>query len=93
MWAQAFAPAKRSLVEFKNKILMGLYHTELKKTCLLFIPKELQYESKIKAILDNQLVSMRKINTDPSAPSNNMAGFRSTYSFETEGKSMKTDEM
>ena len=72
---------------------MGLYHTELKNTCLLFIPKEPQHESEIKATLDHQLVSMRKINTDPSAPSHNMAGFRSIYSFETEGKSTKTGKM
>ena len=45
LWVQAYAPAKGCLVEFKNAMFMGLYHAELKKTCQLFMPKELQYES------------------------------------------------
>ena len=48
---------------------------------------------KIKAIQDYQLVNMRTINTDPRAPSHDMAGLRSTYSFETELKSTKTNVM
>ena len=54
---------------------------------------ELQYESEIKAILDHQLVNMRTFHTDPRAPSYYMAELRSTYSFATEGKRMKMDEM
>ena len=34
LWIQAYTPDKRSLVEFKNEMLMGLYKAELKKTCL-----------------------------------------------------------
>ena len=86
LWVQAYAPAKKSLVEFKNAMLMGLYHVELRKTCLLFMPKELQYESQIKAILDYWLVNMRRVNTDPRVPSHDMGGLRNTYSFQTEGK-------
>ncbi len=34
---------------------------ELKKICLLFKPKELQYKSEIKAVLDHQLVNVLKL--------------------------------
>ena len=47
----------------------------------------------IKAILNYQLVNIRMFNTDPRALSHGMAGLRSTYSFETEGNSTKTEEM
>jgi len=30
---------KRSLVEFKDEMLMGLYNVELKETCLFYMPK------------------------------------------------------
>ena len=43
VWIQAYAPAKRSLGEFKNAMIMGLSHMELKRTCLQFMPKVLQY--------------------------------------------------
>ena len=52
-------------VEIKDEMLMGLYNAELKETCLFFMPKELQHENEIKAVLDHQL-------------SHNMAGLRST---------------
>ena len=78
---QAYPPAKRSLIEFKNTILMRLYNTELRKTCLFFLPKEIQHENKIKAVLDNQLVNLKTYNTDPRSPSHEMAGLRITYSF------------
>ncbi len=69
-------------------MLMGLYQAELKKHAY-----GTANESEIKAILDHQLVNMRTFNTDPRAPSYYMAELRSTYSFETEGKRMKMDEM
>ena len=50
LWVQAYAPAKRSLVKFKNAMLLGLYNAELRKTCLIFMPK---HESEIKAVLDH----------------------------------------
>ena len=42
-WIQAYAPDKRSIVEFKDEILMGLFNAELKETCLFFMPKELKH--------------------------------------------------
>ena len=35
-WVQAYAQAKRSLVEFKNAMTTGLYNAELKKTCIFY---------------------------------------------------------
>ena len=52
LWVQAYAPARRSLVEFKTAMLMGLYNAELRKTCLIFMPKEIKHKSEIKAVLD-----------------------------------------
>ena len=43
------------MVEFKDEMLMGLYNAKLKKTCLFFMPEELQHENKIKTVLDSQL--------------------------------------
>ena len=74
LWVQAYAPAKRSLVEFKNAMLLGLYNAELRKTCLIFMPK---HESEIKAVLDHQLINLRTYNQDPRAPAQDMAGLRS----------------
>ena len=34
LFVQAYPPAQRSLVEFKTSMLLGLYNTELRKTCL-----------------------------------------------------------
>ena len=34
LFLQAYPPARRSLVEFKNRMLLGLYNAELRKTCL-----------------------------------------------------------
>ena len=45
LWIQAYAPDKRSIVEFKDEILMELFNAELKETCLFFMPKELQHEN------------------------------------------------
>ena len=47
----AYAPDKRSLVEFEIAMLMGLYNAELKKTPLFFMLKELQHEKEIKGFL------------------------------------------
>ena len=52
---QEYAPDKRRMVEFKDEMLMGLYNAKLKKTCLFFMPEELQHENKIKTVLDSQL--------------------------------------
>ena len=78
LWVQAYAPAKRSLVEFKNSMLR---------------PKELKHKNKIRAVLDHQLVNLRTYNIDPRAPSHDLAGLRSTYNFETVGNSTKLDEI
>ena len=43
LWIQAYAPDKRSIVEFKDEMLMVLYNAELKETCLFFMPKELKH--------------------------------------------------
>ena len=59
----------------------------------VFMPKELQHENEIKAVLDHQLVNLRKYNTDPRAPSHDMTGFMSTFSFETLGNSTRSDKM
>ena len=48
LWVQAYAPAKRSPVEFKHAMLLGLYNAELRKTCLIFMPKEIQHEKRLK---------------------------------------------
>ena len=43
---------KPTLSVFKNAIIMGrLHHMELQGTCLQFLPKDLQYEHHIKAVL------------------------------------------
>ena len=34
---------------------MGLYNAELKETFSFFMPKELQHENMIKAVLDHQI--------------------------------------
>ena len=44
LFVQAYPPARRSLVEFKTNMLMGLYNAELRKTCLTFMPKEIKHE-------------------------------------------------
>ena len=64
---QAYPPARRSLVEFKTNMLMGLYNTELRKTCLTFMPKEIKREREMKAVLDHQLINLRTYNMDPRA--------------------------
>ena len=87
LWVQAYAPARRSLTEFKNAMLLGLYNTELKKTCLMFMPRELKHESEIKAVMDHQLINLRTYHTDPRAPSQDLSGLRSTYYYEKDGKS------
>ena len=54
LFVQAYPPARRSLVEFKNSMLLGLYNAELRKTCLMFMPKEIKHKREIKAVLDHQ---------------------------------------
>lgn len=67
-------------MEFKTAMLLGLYNNaELRKTCFMFMPKEIKYEREIKAVLDHQLVNLRTYNMDPRAPAQDMAGLRSTY--------------
>ena len=79
---QAYPPARRSLVEFKNAMLLGLYNPELRKTCLMFMPKEIKHEREIKAVLDHQLVNLRTYNLDPRALAQDMAGLQSTYRYD-----------
>ena len=76
---QAYAPARMLLVEFKTNMLMGLYNADLRKTCLIFMPKEIKHEREIKAVLDHQLVNLRTYNLDPRAPAQDMSGLHSTY--------------
>ena len=47
LFVQAYHPARRSFVEFKNSMLLGLYNAELRKTCLMFMPKEIKHEREI----------------------------------------------
>ena len=56
---QAYPPARRSLVEFKTIMLLGLYNAELRKTRLMFMSKDIKHEREIKAVLDHQLVNLR----------------------------------
>ena len=65
LFVQAYPPARRSLVEFKTNVLLGLYNAELRKTCLMFMPKDIKHEREIKAVLDHQLVNLRTYNIDP----------------------------
>ena len=67
------------MVEFKNAMLLGLYNAELRKTCLMFMPKEIKHKREIKAVLDHQPMNLRTYNQDPRAPAQDMAGLRSTY--------------
>ena len=79
LFVQAYPPARRSLVEFKTNMLMGLYNADLRKTCLIFMPKEIKHEREIKAVLDHQLINLRTYNMDPRAPAQDMSGLHSTY--------------
>ena len=36
LWIQAYFPAKRTLSEFKNATILGLYHAELRKSVFTF---------------------------------------------------------
>ena len=65
LFMQAYPPARRSLVEFKTNMLLGLYNAKLKKTCLMFIPKDIKHEWEIKAVLDHQLVNLRTPGLQP----------------------------
>ena len=42
-----------------------------------FMPKKIQHENEIKAVLDHQLINLRMFNTDPIAPSHDIAGLKS----------------
>ena len=64
LWVQAYAPARRSLVDFKTAMLMGLYNAELRKNCLIFMPKEIKHESEIRAVLDDQLTNLTNERSD-----------------------------
>jgi len=57
LFVQAYPPARRSLVEFKT--------AKLKKTCLMFIPKDIKHEWEIYAVLDHQLVNLRTLGLQP----------------------------
>ena len=92
LWVQAYAPARRSLVDFKTAMLMGLYNAELRKNCLIFMPKEIKHESEIRAVLDDQLTNLSTYNLDPRAPSQDMAGLRSTCGYK-KSTNERSDEM
>ena len=77
LFVQAYPPARRSLVEFKNNMLLGLYNAELRKTCLTFMRKEIKHEPE---------------DLDPRAPAQDMAGFQSTYRYD-ESKITKANKM
>ena len=59
------APAKRTLSEFKTAMILGLNHCELWRMCLQFMPKVLQNEGEIKAVLDHQLDEMQRTGQVP----------------------------
>ena len=61
LFVQAYSSARRSLVEFKTNMLMGLYNADFRKTCLTFIPKEIKHDREIKAGLDHQLINLQMI--------------------------------
>ena len=82
LFVQAYPPARRSLVEFKTNMLLGLYNAELRKTCLMFMPKDIKHEQVIKAVLNHQLVNLRTYNMDPRAPVQDMAGLESTFGYD-----------
>ena len=63
-------------------MVVGLYNAELRKTCLMFMPKDIKHELEIKAVLDHQLVNLRTYNMDPRAPAQDMAGLQSTYGYD-----------
>ena len=48
-------------------MLLGLYNPELRKTCLMSMPKDIKDEREIKAVLDRQLENLRTYNLDPRA--------------------------
>ena len=87
LFVQAYTLAMRSLVEFKNAMLLGLYNAELRKTFLMF-----KHEREIKAVLDHQLVNLRTYNMDSRAPAQDMAGLHSTYGYD-KSKISKANKM
>ena len=52
------------MVDFKTAMLMGLYNAELRKNCLIFMPKEIKHESEIRAVLDDQLTNLTNERSD-----------------------------
>ena len=74
LFVQAYPPARRRLVEFKNAMLLGLYNAELRKPCRMVMPKGIKHVREVKAIQDHQLVNLRMYNMDPRAPAQDMAG-------------------
>ena len=50
-----------------------MYDAELKEKFWVFMLKKLQHENEIKTVLDQQLVNLRKYNTDTRSPSQYMA--------------------
>ena len=63
-------------------LLLGLYNAELRKTCLMFMPKDIKHEREIKAVLYHQLVNLRTYNMDPRAPAQDMASLQRTYRYD-----------
>ena len=73
-------------------MLLGLYNAELRKTCPMFMPKEIKHKRKIKAVMDHQLANLRTYNLDPRAPAQDMAGLQSTYGYD-KSEITKANEM
>ena len=92
LFVQAYPPARRSSVKFKTNMLLGLYNAELRKTCLMFMPKDIKHEQEIKAVLDHQLVNLRTYNMDPRAPVQDIAGLQSTFGYDR-SKTAKANKM
>ena len=58
-------------------MILGLYHAELRKAFLQFMPEVLEEESEIKEVLDHH----------------EMAGLTSSFNFDAEKRNMKTNEI
>lgn len=54
-------------------MMQCMYDAELKEKFWVFMLKKLQHENEIKTVLDQQLVNLRKYNTDTRSPSQYMA--------------------
>ena len=56
------------------------------------MPREIKHKNEIRTVLDHQSTNLRTYNQDPRAPSQDMAGLRSTYGYD-KSTADHTDEM